>query len=286
MQIRKAERKKAKIKMAIQGPSGSGKTYSSLLLAKGLVGDLSKVCVIDTENNSADLYAHLGGYNVINVQAPFTPERYIQAIEVAEVAGMAMIIIDSLSHGWEYLLEYHSSLTGNSFTNWGKVTPRQRSLVTKILTSNTHIIATMRVKQDYVLTENQKGKLEPQKVGLKAIQRDGVDYEFTLVFDLDNSNFASVSKDRTGQFWNKPDFKISEETGEQIKNWCEEGVGVKQVKNLIRKTKTLQELTDLYKEYPAYLPLLKKEFSQRKEQLANNIISPFKHHQNGIHNPQ
>jgi hypothetical protein len=141
----------------------------------------------------------------------------------------------------------------------------------------------MRVKQDYVLTENQKGKLEPQKVGLKAIQRDGVDYEFTLVFELDNSNFASVSKDRTGQFWNQPDFKISVETGKQIREWCEEGVSVDQVKKLIAKTKTLQELTDLYKQYPAYLPLLRDEFSKRKEQLANNIISPFKTNPNGIH---
>jgi nucleoside-triphosphatase THEP1 len=283
MQIRKAQRKKARIKMAIQGPSGSGKTYSSLLLAQGLSGDLSKVCVIDTENNSADLYAHLGEYNVINLQAPYTPEKYIQAVELAEEAQMEIIIIDSLSHGWEYLLEYHSNLTGNSFSNWGKVTPRQRSLVTKILSSDAHVIATMRVKQDYVLTENQKGKLEPQKVGLKAIQRDGVDYEFTLVFELDNSNFASVSKDRTGQFWNQPDFKISVETGKQIREWCEEGVSVDQVKKLIAKTKTLQELTDLYKQYPAYLPLLKDEFSERKEQLANNIISPFKTNPNGIH---
>ena len=286
MQIRKAQRKKAKIKMAMQGPSGSGKTYSSLLLAKGLVGDLSKVCIIDTENNSADLYSHLGSYNVLNLQAPFTPERYIEAITKAEESDMELIIIDSLSHGWEYLLEYHSSLSGNSFANWGKVTPRQRSLVNKILTSNKHIIATMRVKQDYVMTENQKGKLEPRKVGLKPIQRDGVDYEFTLVFELDHSNFAKASKDRTGQFWNAPDFKISEQTGIQIKEWCDEGIAIDQIKDRISSTKSIQELLELYKRYPTHSQHLKDAFSQRKQELTNNFISNEKTHKNGTVNHQ
>ena len=62
MELQKAERKQAVIKMGLQGPSGSGKTYSALLLAYGLVKDWDKVAVIDSENHSADLYAHLGDY--------------------------------------------------------------------------------------------------------------------------------------------------------------------------------------------------------------------------------
>ncbi len=284
MQIRKAERKKARIKMALQGPSGSGKTYSSILLAKGLAGDLSKVCIIDTENNSADLYAHMGDFNVLNLKPPYTPERYIQAIETAEKAEMDVIITDSLSHAWENLLEYHSSLSGNSFANWRKVTPRQRSLITKILSADAHVIATMRVKQDYVLTENDKGKLEPQKVGLKAIQRDGVDYEFTLVFDLDIAHHVQVSKDRTGLFTDTPEFKITEETGQKIMEWCNEGVSAEHVRRLILKAKSIQELTDIYNEYQAYLPVLKSTFTARKEAIANNSIKPLKPQQNGSPN--
>lgn len=223
MQLRPSERKRAKIKMALQGASGTGKTYSSLLLAKGLTkGDFSKIAIIDTENGSADLYAHLGNYNVLSLHPPFTPENYIKAIEVCENAGMQVIILDSISHCWDELLDFHSKLAGNSFTNWAKVTPRQKAFVDKILHSNAHIIATMRTKQDYVL--NQKdGKFVPEKVGLKSVQRDGLDYEFTLVFDIDIKHFATSSKDRTGLFMGKPDFIISEKTGKEILDWCNAG---------------------------------------------------------------
>lgn len=129
MQLRQSERKQAKIKMALQGSAGSGKTYSSLLLAKGIVnGDYSKVAIIDTENGSADLYAHFGNYNVLSLAPPFTPEIYIKAIEMCENAGMEVIILDSISHCWDELLDFHSKLVGNSFTNWNKVTPRQKLL--------------------------------------------------------------------------------------------------------------------------------------------------------------
>ena len=171
MQLRLRERKQAKIKMALQGASGTGKTFSSLLLAKGLSGgDFSKVAVIDTENGSADLYAHLGDYNVLSLSPPFTPESYIKAIEICEKAGMEVIVLDSISHCWDELLDFHSKLVGNSFTNWAKVTPRQKVFVDKILQSKAHIIATMRTKQDYVL--NQKdGKFIPEKVGLNCPKR-------------------------------------------------------------------------------------------------------------------
>ena len=223
MQLRQSERRQAKIKMALQGSAGGGKTYSSLLLAKGLTnGDFSKVAIIDTENGSADLYAHLGNYNVLSLQPPFTPQKYVEAIELCEKAGMEVIILDSISHCWDYLLDYHSSLAGNSFTNWAKIKPLEKLFIDKILQTNAHIIATMRTKQDYVL--NQKdGKFIPEKVGLKSVQRDGLDYEFTLVFDIDIKHFAVSSKDRTGLFMGKPEFTISENTGKEILEWCNSG---------------------------------------------------------------
>ena len=147
MQLQTAQRKRAKIKMAIQSPSGGGKSYSSLLIAKGLTnGDFSKVAVIDSENGSSNLYAHLGEYNVLPISPPYTPEKYIEAITVCENAGMEVIILDSISHAWDELLDFHSKLAGNSFTNWNKVTPRQKAFVDKILHCNAHVIATMRTK--------------------------------------------------------------------------------------------------------------------------------------------
>jgi len=264
MQLRTAERKKAKIKMALQGCSSSGKTYSSLLVAQGLSGgNFTKVAIIDTENGSADLYSHLGNYNVITLSPPFTPERYIEAIEVCENAGMEIVILDSISHSWEELLDYHSGLPGNSFTNWAKVTPRQKALIDKILQSNCHIIATMRTKQDYVL--NQKdNKWIPEKVGLKAVQRDGVDYEFTLVFDIDIKHFATASKDRTGLFMGKPEFIITPNTGRKILEWCNDGINVDDVRELIQNAKSTEELGKLYHQYPEWYPLLSADFQNKK----------------------
>lgn len=88
MQLQKATRKKSKLRLNISGPSGAGKTYSALLLAKGLIGNWEKIAVIDTENGSASLYEHLGPFNTIDLQAPFTPERYIQAIDTCIAGGM------------------------------------------------------------------------------------------------------------------------------------------------------------------------------------------------------
>jgi len=222
LNLRKSSKKQAKIKLALAGCSGSGKTMSSLLLAYGMTNNWNKIAIIDSENGSADLYSHLGNYNVLGLQSPFMPENYIKAIEICESAKMEVIIIDSISPLWEYLLEIHSQMQGNSFTNWGKITPRQNAFIQKILTSNCHIISTMRTKQDYVLNE-KNGKLVPEKVGLKAVQRDNVDYEFTLVLDIDMKHFAKASKDRTNLFMDKPEFVISSETGKAILNWCNEG---------------------------------------------------------------
>src|SRR5665647_3919608 len=223
MILQTAHRKRAKIKLGLQGPSGSGKTYSALLVAYGLCIDWNKVAIIDTENHSGELYSHLGEYNVLNLESPFTPEKYIEAISICESAGMEVIIIDSTTHEWENLLDYHSSLQGNSFTNWGKITPRHNDFVQKILQSPCHIITTMRTKQDYVLSE-KNGKMVPEKVGLKSVQRDGFEYDLTLVFDLDMKNHATASKDRTGLFFGKPEQKLKIEIGKMIQAWCSSGV--------------------------------------------------------------
>jgi hypothetical protein len=284
MQLRKSERKKAKIKMALQGPSGSGKTYSSLLAGKGLTnGDFTKVAIIDTESGSADLYSHLGDYNVLTLKPPFTPENYIKAIEVCEKAGIKVIILDSISHCWDELIDYHSKLPGNSFTSWNKVTPRQNAFISKILQSSAHIIATMRTKQDYVL-QQKNGKYVPEKVGLKAVQRDGVDFEFTLVFDIDIKNFASASKDRTGLFKDKPEFKINPSTGKKILDWCNSGTDLNDAREKIKNAETIDQLKVLYAQYTNWRELLEYDFKQQKDKILSKeeLLNPKNINQNGI----
>ncbi len=294
MQLRQSQRRRARIKMALQAPSGAGKTMSAILLAKGLCNaDLSRVVVIDTENGSADLYAHLGNYNVISLKPPFTPQQYVEAINVCEKAGMEVIIIDSISHCWDYLLDYHSSLAGNSFTNWAKIKPLEKSFIDKILQCDAHVIATMRTKQDYVL--NQKdGKFTPEKVGLKAVQRDGVDFEFTLVLDIDIKHYATASKDRTGLFMDKPEFKITPEIGSKILEWCNQDFSqeattdmytdpiLSDISERIPKCENITTLLALYKQYPEHQEALKSMYEEQKRKLLNkpnpNTFSKNGHH--------
>ena len=285
--LQTAQRKRAKIKMGLQGPSGSGKTYSALLIAYGLCNEWSKVAMIDTENHSGELYAHLGEYNVLSISSPFTPEKYIEAISICESAGMEVIIIDSTTHEWENLLDYHSSLQGNSFTNWGKITPRHNDFVQKILQSPCHIISTVRTKQDYVLNE-KNGKMVPEKVGLKSVQRDGLEYEFTLVFDLDMKNHATASKDRTGLFFGKPEQKINTSTGKLIADWCNSGavISIDDVSIRIGDTASIKELLALYHQYPQYKEVLKPEFEQRKRQILihQEVLTELSNNKNESNN--
>jgi hypothetical protein len=280
MQLQKAERKQAVIKLALQGPSGSGKTYSSLLLANGLVGNWNQIAVIDTENNSSHLYSNLGSYNVLSLSEPFSPERYIEALEFCEKAGMKAIIIDSISQEWEGsggIIESHSNMAGNSFTNWNRITPRHNAFVQKILQSPSHIIATIRSKQDYVLTD-KNGKMVPEKVGLKGVTRDGMDYEFTLVFDLDIKHQVTTSKDRTGLFSNPLPFTITEQTGSKIRIWCMGEELIRNAEMQINEAKTVQELRSILLKYPTLRDKLDPICIQRKKEIesivTDRIVEP------------
>lgn len=269
MEIKRAERKQALIKMGLQGPSGSGKTYSAILLAKGLVGQLDKVAVVDSENHSSELYSHLGDFSVVTIGPPFSPEKYIEAISLCEAAGMEVIIIDSISHEWEGpggIIDVHSNMVGNSFTNWSRVTPRHQNFLNSILQSPAHIIATIRSKQDYVLSE-KNGKMVPEKVGLKGVQRDGTDYEMTIVLDLDLKHNATSSKDRTGLFQDHPQFIITEETGRIINDWCNSGIKVTDIEIQIDQCVNLDDLRQILIKYPEYRERIKPAVYRRKAQI-------------------
>lgn len=229
MAFKKATKESATIKLAITGPSGSGKTYSALLLAKGLGGTTA---LLDTEYGSASLYADQFDFDAWDESDPngFPPEYFIRVIKAAEEAGYNNLIIDSLSHEWSGrggCLEIVDALSkgkyrGNSYVAWGEVTPRHSKLIEAIVSAKINIIATMRAKTEYILNKDEKtGKSTPQKVGLGSVQRDGTDYEFTIMFELDrDSHIASAGKDRTSMFYTP--CIISEETGQRIKSWLTE----------------------------------------------------------------
>lgn len=222
----KAERKKVYLKIGMMGPSGSGKTYSAILLAKGLA-KTGKIAVIDTENGSASLYAHLTGFDVCNIEPPFNPKKCIEAIDNAVAAGYAVVVIDSTSHFWKDILARKEALDragGNSFVNWGKVKPMYELLKDKQSQSPIHLIACMRAKDEYVIESTSSGKQAPKKVGMGAINEPGAEYEYTTVFDLGMDHFAQASKDRTSMFDDEV-FKIDAKTGERFLEWLNGGSG-------------------------------------------------------------
>ena len=263
---------------------------SALLLAFGLCESWERVAVIDTENRSADLYAHLGPYQVLPLTPPFSPERYNQAVQVCLQAGVEVIILDSITHEWEYILDAHSSLTGNSYTNWSKFTPRHQQFVQTLLQADVHILCTIRSKQDYVLTE-KNGKQVPEKVGLKPIQREGTDYELTVVFELDIRHRAVATKDRTGLFIGQPEIIITEGVGRQIREWCRAGLLPEPaipVAERIGRCATLGVLLDLYKSLlPEHQQTHLENFTNRKNTLSQAatqaLVSPHNQFTNGLH---
>ena len=226
LQIRKATRRKAKLRLALLGPSGSGKTMSAIKLAAGIGG---KIGVIETENGSADLYAEIADYDVITLEKPYSVTKYREAIGAFEQAGYATIIVDSLTHAWSGaggLLDKQGQMAAkpgaNSYTAWREITPEHNSLVEALLASPCHIIATMRVKTEYVMETNDRGKQVPRKVGLQPVQRDGMEYEFTVALDIDANHKAQASKDRTTIFEGFYD-TITEATGRKLLDWLDRG---------------------------------------------------------------
>lgn len=239
--LRKAERVKAPLKISLSGTSGSGKSYSALLMARGMASDWSKVVVVDTENGSADLYGHLGDYNVISLKAPFTPDKYIEAIRAAEDAKMEVIILDSITHVWNGqggLLEYQSAI-GGRYQDWAKTTPLYQKWLAAILQSPCDVICTIRKKTHYEVSQDN-GKIKIEKKGMDDQIRDGFEYEVTVALSLQQNNMTDLSlvKDRTGLFKKGgQDFVITEETGKALKAWKEGGstpkVDTKKVKEMI-----------------------------------------------------
>ena len=226
--FKQAVRQVAKLRLALSGPSGSGKTYSALLIASGIV-PLNKVAVIDTENGSANLYANLGMYSVLTLHPPYTPKKYIEAIRAAEQEGFELVIIDSLSHAWNGeggLLEQKDKATdakykGNGWAAWREVTPEYNKLIETMLNSPCHIIATMRAKTEY-MQDDSNGRKRIVKVGAAPIQRDGIEYEFTVVFDLSIDHVATVNKDRTRLFDGQY-FVPTPDVGKTLKQWLDAG---------------------------------------------------------------
>lgn len=294
MKLHQAQRNQVKLRLGLSGASGFGKTYSALLLAYGITNDWQKIAIIDTENNSASLYSHLGDFNVLSLEEPYTPERYIQAIKTCENASIEVIIIDSITHEWNGkggCLEIHEQL-GGRFQDWAKLTPRHQAFIDAILQSKCHVITTVRRKTDYSLDVTSNGKTKVVKHGTKEETRSNFEYELTVNFELINDkHLVKASKDRTGLFMDKPEFVINHATGRKLIAWCNEGVSLEKAIKEIEACTTVEGLKHLYNKYGSLQKQIHPLILKRKSEIDSvsnqiidkeTIVEPTKTEQNGI----
>ncbi len=223
--FKKATKEQIKARIALIGPSGSGKTYTALRLAQ-VMG--SRVALIDTENHSASLYAGEFNFDTLALDS-VSPQSYIQAIRAAENAGYNVLIIDSLSHAWagkDGALAMADAgaakYRGNTFAAWRDVTPHHNALVDALINCKCHLIAAMRSKMEYII-EEEKGKMVPKKVGMAPIQRQGMEYEFDIVGDLDLAHNLIISKTRCKALDGQVIALPGEELGQTILDWLTDG---------------------------------------------------------------
>jgi hypothetical protein len=233
--FKKATREQAKGRVAIIGPSGAGKTYTMLLLLQKLG---KRIAVIDSERGSASKYAGCTDkttgvtfdFDVLELES-HSPEAYVQAIQLAEREGYDAIGVDSLSHAWmgkDGALEQvdkaaKRSQSGNSFTAWRDVTPKHNALVDALTMCRAHLIVTMRSKTEYVLEEDARGKKTPRKIGLAPIQRDGLEYEFDVVGDMNHEHDYVISKTRCAVLDGAVIHKPGAQLAETLRAWLETG---------------------------------------------------------------
>ncbi len=232
MAFKKAKREKIYPKIALIGPSGSGKSYTALRLATGYLkklGSDKKIYYIDSEGGRGKYYADKFDYEYCEITEPYSPEKYIDTIKDAvSCDDCGVLIVDSTTHEWSGkggMLEQHSNMPGNSYTNWAKLTPRHNKFVDEILYAPVCMITTVRGKDEYVL-EEKNGKQVPKKVGVGGEQRGNFEYEMTVAFNIDqDTHVASASKDNTGLFDNTYNV-LTEEDGAKIYDWANSGKAV------------------------------------------------------------
>lgn len=234
--FQKAQRSQVFLKLAITGPSGSGKTLSALRLATGLTSESgNRIGLIDTENDSASLYADLTegqcksfgipaplDFDVCGIAPPFEAIAFDHAIKQAVKEGYGAVVIDSASHLWKGILAYKGDIDargGNQWTNWREPDKKFQDAIDSVLQSKIHVIFCMRSKTEYILEDNGKGKQAPRKVGLAPIMKDGLEFEFSAVLDVQMDHRAQSSKDRTGLFPSDKIFQINEDTGREVLAW-------------------------------------------------------------------
>lgn len=199
-----AQKEQAKLRMLLMGPSGSGKTYSALQVATRLAElENGKIALIDTEGRSATKYAGEFKFDVLDLSGNYDPSLYIQGIEAAERFGYAVLVIDSFTHAWkgaggvlEIVDKAGKKMGGNDWAGWSQGRPAQNAMIDRLINAQVHVIGTVRSKTEWALEMNDKGKMEPRKIGMAADQSADFEYEFDVAVQMDTQHQLTISKTR------------------------------------------------------------------------------------------
>lgn len=252
------------LKILLSGLSGLGKTWGALEIATGLEKDPSKIALIDSEAGSGKLYCQQFDYRYAEITTPFSPEHFTHVLEDAVQQKFTCVIIDSLSHEWigeGGMLDIASSAQQSIYGGWGTATPRHNKFMSQLMALPIHVICTVRVKSEYEIVKNWKGKEMPQKTSrMIPVQKEGIEYEFTLFLQLISTGNAAVLKDRTNSL---PDnISIDRKLGEKLQEWTKQGVmngdEIQQRIDSINSSQTMDELKANFKAAIQGVPALQK----------------------------
>jgi hypothetical protein len=228
--FKKAERTQARLRLAIAGPSGSGKTYTALAIATHLSPD-KPIALVDTESGSAVLYGGDFNFDVMEMAPPFSPQKFMDAIKDASASGYGVIILDSLSHAWAGpgglldIVDKKAKTTagGNSYAAWKEGTPLQNELIQTIIRAPIHVIATVRSKTEYAMDKDANGRTTIKKMGLKAVQRDDLEYDFTIWIDMNMDHEGFVAKSRCSALADGLFSRPGKNIADPLIKWLNEG---------------------------------------------------------------
>ena len=277
--FQKATKEKSKLRLAIFGVAGAGKTLSALRIANGIAGEKGRIAVIDSEAGSANKYGQSKNgkwkfdFDICTLEK-VSIENYIHAINNAKEYDV--LIIDSLSHAWQELLQENELLAqtkfkGNTWSAWSQGTPRQKTLINAIIWFPGHIIATMRSKTEWTISVTGNGKTFPRRDGLAPEQGKGIEYEFDLLISLTDKHYAEVIKDRTGKYQDKIIEMPDEMFGAELSEWLSDGIDATQILdnyiNKIKLTNTFNELFTIYNAASKHTSIVNSE--QLLQQLKN-----------------
>lgn len=253
----KATKRKSKFRFAIAGPSGSGKTWTALECAKALSPD-GKIAFIDTEAGSSNLYADFFDFKVTDISDDYHPYKFIEKIHEAEREGFEVIVLDSISHAWnqvggvlEIVDREKKRLGGDGRAAWAIGTKIHNEFIQAMIGSKCHIVATMRSKQAYNWDKNSKDRTTTKKFGMDPIQRDGMDYEFTVFATIDTNHTLIIDKTRIKSITDMVIDKPGAEFFQIIKDWLESGAEPLPIPGLVTEAKAIQLrmlLSDVFKD--------------------------------------